>query len=123
MNKCIICRYRSSCSTQCDTNQCSSFEKTPRKRVYLSGPITGTEDYLERFKRCKKYLDDDNNEVVSPIENGLDENAPYHEHMRRDVYLLTTCDAIYMMKGWESSHGCVSENYIAKLIGLEILEQ
>jgi hypothetical protein len=40
--------------------------------------------------------------------------------MVEDIRQLMTCDAIYMLKGWEKSKGASLEHHIAKELGLEI---
>jgi hypothetical protein len=37
-----------------------------------------------------------------------------------DLEILKRCDAIYLLKGWQSSQGATTEHNIAKELGLEI---
>jgi hypothetical protein len=50
----------------------------------------------------------------------LPEGLPISDLVRRDVDAILTCEAIYMLPGWESSVGAVAEYNIAKWLGLEI---
>lgn len=77
-------------------------------KVYISGPITGIDSELcrARFAAAKKELHQRGMEPVSPLENGLPDDAPYDEHMKRDLEMLADCSIIYMLNGWERSKGC-----------------
>ena len=77
-------------------------------KIYISGPITGIEPELcrARFAAAKKELHQRGMEPVSPLENGLPDDAPYDEHMKRDLEMLANCEIIYMLNGWERSKGC-----------------
>lgn len=77
-------------------------------KVYISGPITGIDPELcrARFAAAKKELHQRGMEPVSPLENGLPDDAPYDEHMERDLEMLADCGIIYMLNGWERSKGC-----------------
>lgn len=93
------------------------------KKAYISIPITGY-DLDERIKTAeniKKYLLDRGYAVYNPLENGLPHDAPYEQHMRRDISLLLKSDAIYMAKGWIKSHGCKIEKDVADICGIKII--
>lgn len=79
-----------------------------RVKVYISGPITGIDPELcrARFAAAKKELHQRGMEPVSPLENGLPDDAPYDEHMKRDLEMLADCAIVYMLNGWERSKGC-----------------
>ncbi len=44
----------------------------------------------------------------------------YKEAMRRDLEEIFKCDAIYMMRGWESSQGALAEHALAVYLKLYI---
>ena len=59
-------------------------------RVYISGPITGTDDYMERFERKQRELEDLGYKVVNPALLGtiLPDDMKYEEYMKIDLLLL-----------------------------------
>ena len=94
-----------------------------KKRIYISGPISGHEIIERRrsFKIVEKFLEDQGYKVINPMENGLPAEATTHEHMKRDIELLMTCDMIFMMRKWTHSKGCKVEFDVATAIGLPVL--
>lgn len=77
-------------------------------RIYISGPITGwpIDMCRARFEAAEFTLRLQGFEPVNPMKNGLPDDAPYDEHMKRDLEMLAECDAIYLLNGWERSKGC-----------------
>lgn len=95
-------------------------------RIYISGPISGY-DLAERrraFKKVQKALEMENYYVFNPLHNGLPAEATTQQHMQRDLAELTRedkpYDAIFMMKGWNHSAGCMTEFHVATAIGLNV---
>lgn len=100
-----------------------------KKRVYISGPISGhdLEKRRKEFKIVQNYLEFRGYEVFNPMENGLPAEATTHQHMHRDLSVLTReeepFDAIYMMKKWLHSAGCKLEFDVATAIGMKVIFQ
>ena len=94
-----------------------------RKKIYISGPISGynLEERRNSFKIVQEHLKAQDYETVNPMENGLPAEATIHDHMKRDIELLLTCDMIYMMRHWTHSKGCKVEFDVATAIGLPVL--
>jgi len=93
-----------------------------KRRVYLSGPITGYElterqlafSYFEDFVNSKEGF-----EAVNPLNNGvpqIDGNRP--QHMRTDIRNLLECDYIYMLPDWYKAEGCKLELDVATACGI-----
>lgn len=68
-------------------------------RVYISGPITGTHDFMHRFAKAEAELKKQGFSVINPA-------------------------AVYMLKGWEKSCGAnreygyaLAKDYIVMLEG------
>ena len=100
-----------------------------KKRVYISGPISGHDMAGRRlvFIRTKRQLEEQGYEVFNPMENGLSAEATTHQHMHRDLSVLTNeafpFDAIFMMRKWLHSAGCKLEFDVATAIGLNVIFQ
>jgi hypothetical protein len=81
-------------------------------KIYISGPITGTTDYIERFETAEQRLATNNgNEVVNParVNSALPASTTYRQYMDMSLLMLSMCDTIYMLKGWEQSKGAREE--------------
>ena len=80
-------------------------------RIYISGKITGTTDYMKRFAEVEERLTKQGHEVVNPakINAMLPVGVSYDDYMKVCITLLDLCDTIYMMHGWEHSEGAARE--------------
>lgn len=92
-------------------------------RVYISGRITGTTDYLERFREAEKTLVAAGYSVINPAAVGseLPHDLEYEEYMQICFAFLDLCDSIYMLHGWEKSSGANREYGYAIAEGKKIL--
>lgn len=94
-----------------------------KERVYISGAIAH-HDLCERklaFGNASRYLRLKGYEAVNPFDNGVADDADWHEHMRADIRMLVECDAIYMLNGWEHSKGAKLELDVASSCGLRVM--
>lgn len=92
-------------------------------KVYISTPITGHDIKTVRIwvDTAKDYLLRRSYIPVSPLEVSPDMDAPYSEHMGRDIAVLIECDAVLFLKGWHTSKGCQLEYAAAKIYGKKIM--
>lgn len=89
-----------------------------KKKIFISGAITNDSNYLEKFNKAQKIIENEGyialNPTVIPI--GL---TP-EEYMKIDLAMLDCADAIYMLCDWEKSEGANLEwhyaNYMNKII-------
>lgn len=96
------------------------FSKRNRK-IYISGKISGTDDYLERFDRAEKELSKQGYEVINPAYEGTKlKDASYEDYMELSFQLLKDCDIIYMLKDWRTSPGANQEYGYALAKNMEI---
>lgn len=94
-------------------------------RVYISGAITGTDDYMERFKEVEDRLTKEGLSVINPAHANsyMPKDTTYEEYMKASFCLLDMCDAIYMMKGWRRSCGANREYGYAIAMDMIIMQE
>lgn len=90
-------------------------------KVYISGRITGNENYMQDFQRAEDFLSRKHWDVVNPTKiSPFDKNKTWCDYMRDDLKALCDCNAIYMLRGWWRSKGARFERRIAKKLKLYI---
>ena len=80
-------------------------------KVYISGPITGQNNYRERFAAAEELLKKSGYEPINPAEELVEMpvNTTHEEYMEKAIELLAMCEGIYMLDGWEASKGAKIE--------------
>ncbi len=97
--------------------------KMRKKRVYISGRISNTEDYLARFATCETRLKSKGYEVINPAKVCSElPQLEWQEYMRVCLAMLKLCDVLYMMKGWVLSDGAWVEYNKATEWGIKIID-
>lgn len=91
--------------------------------IYLSGKITGTPDYMDKFRRYQKILESEGMIVINPAEVsiGMPTTFTHEQYMRHTMPLIDEADAIYMIKDWRTSVGACMELGYAIAKGKEIM--
>ena len=76
-------------------------------KIYISGAISNTDDYMERFAKAEKELTEKGYSVVNPakVNAQLPKDTIYEEYMKMCFCMLDICEAIYMLRTWEKSCG------------------
>lgn len=88
-------------------------------KVYVSGPMTGIEQFNHpAFEAACESLRHAGYEVESP--HRAPELESWEAYMRYDLALLLKCDAIAMLPGWEQSRGARLERLVAEALGLPV---
>lgn len=92
-------------------------------KVYISLPITGhpIDEVRKKADLAKQQLSDMGHEPVSPLDVSPDPDAPYNEHIGRDISALLQCEAVLFLDGWMTSRGCRLEMEAALIYKKEIL--
>lgn len=105
----------------------NNHERVKAVRIYISGPISGLnkEECIIRFAEIEKMLTDKGFRVFNPLKNGLPFDADTHQHMQRDLNILTNeedpFDFIFMMRRWTHSAGCYKEFENAIACGMGVV--
>lgn len=90
-------------------------------RAFISGPITGTQDFRERFREAAERLNRLGVTYCNPGElyKSMPDasHADYVEVCKR---MLCTCDFVVVLPGFADSEGCREEFRLAKKLGLPI---
>ena len=94
-------------------------------RVYISGPITGTNDFEQRFAAAETKLKAQGFEVFNPskINLVLPDSATWEDCMKLCEAMLGCCDTIYMLRDWEKSRGAMKEYHLAMAADMIVLRQ
>lgn len=93
------------------------------KKIYISGPISGTNDYMERFGSAERFLRSKGYDVVNPAaENAkLPEGTSWETCMGESLKMLCSCDAIYMLRNSMQSRGAMVEYGVACGMDKEVM--
>lgn len=96
-------------------------------KIYLSGPITGIENYKENFaaaeREARERLSDWEPEIFNPANIILPKDATHEDYMKSCMQKLADCDTIYMLNGWQESRGACREYGYALGARMAILRQ
>lgn len=93
-------------------------------KIYLSGPMTGYEDFNRPlFASVAASLRARGYDVVNPAEHDhLAISDDWSAYLRKDLKLLSDCDAVVVLPKWNRSRGARLEVYIAVTLGMPVLE-
>lgn len=87
--------------------------------IYISGKITGDPCYRYKFSEAEKRLREMGHIVINPA--AIFCGKSYKDFIDVDLTLLSKCDAIYMLEGWEDSKGAQLEKHYAEVVGLKVI--
>ena len=99
-----------------------------QKTIYISGKITGTEDYEKRFAKAEAELEAKGFIVLNPVRTGkwlerylAPEVPTWIQYMKQAIKAMMSADCIYMLKGYRESKGARLELFLAKVLQYEII--
>ena len=111
-------------STKISCEEMSIYSVPKDSIIYLSGPITGTDDSTERFGNAAKQLKLSGfNNVINPqklIEVYMYQ-AKYEHYIDVCMTMINHTNVILMLKGWEHSPGACRERDKAISNGLKVV--
>lgn len=86
-----------------------------KRRIYISGPITGIKGAAKVFKQAEKELRLEGYETINPYEvnSSLPPSTTHAEYMKISFDLLDMCEYMYVLDGWQYSIGARMEVFKA----------
>lgn len=88
-------------------------------KIYISGPITGVENYVEAFEQAEQKLIAEGHEVVNPCKLPHNHDKSWESYMKEDIKAMLDCDAILLLPRWHKSKGAAIESDIAFRLGIK----
>ena len=88
-------------------------------RWYLSGKITGDENYRQKFNSAEKLLKSKGYKVLNPVK-GEKDGKTWTYYMKRDIKKLLKCDGIMLLEDYKTSKGAKLEKIIAVNLGYKV---
>ena len=90
--------------------------------IYISGAVTGTTDYKERFSKAASLLRSVGKIPLNPVKVNaqMPKETTYEQYMKLSLAMLDLCDEIYMLDGWDNSNGASLEFNYAKTMNKKI---
>lgn len=84
-------------------------------KYYLAGPMAGiAERNFPLFKSAAEWLRAQHYEIMSPAELNVEYLGKGRSLcMRRDIEFVMQCDGIFLLPGWKSSQGAITEYAVA----------
>jgi len=95
-----------------------------KKKVYISGQITGLElaEAHSHFSKIEELLITQGHEPFNPMKLvPFEPGKLWQEYMKEDIKILLDCDAIFMLPNWVKSKGAQFELQLALTLGLEVI--
>jgi len=89
-------------------------------RLYLSGPMSGYEEFnYPAFNAAAARLREAGYKVDNPAEIG-NPSMDYTDLIRGDIRVILECEGMAVLEGWWSSRGANVEASVAGILGLPI---
>lgn len=92
-----------------------------QNKIYVSGKITGDDNWKEKFQKAENALRKMGFTVLSP--RMIDATLSYEDYMTIDFAMISVCDSIYMLDDWEQSPGAKRELEYARAINKVVIQQ
>ena len=89
-------------------------------RLYLSGKITGNENYKRDFAEGRAALEGAGHEVCDPTCFGFPENVEWEFAMKHDIREMLACDGVALLPSWRESKGARIEARLAGELGMRV---
>jgi len=93
-----------------------------RPICYLTGPITGVDNYRQVFAEYAQALTKRGYNVINPAALDGDEHPNWIAAMKRDIKLVCDVDVLAVMPDWKNSAGARFEVDVAFRLGIPIID-
>ncbi|WP_313292597.1 DUF4406 domain-containing protein [Faecalispora jeddahensis] len=93
--------------------------REPESVTYLSGPITGIDNYQERFALAELELIRRGHKVFSPA--SMPAGLPHETYMPICYAMIDACNTVCFLPGWRESKGANMEYEYAMSKGLTMM--
>lgn len=98
-------------------------EELPRMKMYCAGPMSDCKEDFNResFRQAADIVEEHGYEPVTPvdIDDEVDHSGwEWSDYLRADIKVITDCDLIALLPGWEESRGAQLEYQTAMGLGL-----
>jgi len=90
--------------------------------LYLGGPVTGTSDYVQRFRYMYNFIKRRTRYEVLRSAGLLPANLSWEASLHISKAMVDICDAVVFMFGFRDSRGCRVEFLHARAIGKSCYE-
>jgi hypothetical protein len=87
-------------------------------RLYISGKITGNENYKEDFATAAKELENVGYGFCNPAAFEFPGDVPWAEAMKHVIAEMLRCDGVALLPSWEESKGAWIEARLALDLGI-----
>ena len=92
--------------------------------VYLSGKISGKENYKQDFSEAERFLSLRGYVVINPSQLDLiSKDLTYEQYMQICYRLVDIADIIFMVSGWQNSKEANAQLTYAKSLGKKVMYQ
>ena len=93
-----------------------------KKKVYISGKITGIEDVAPQlFAEAEELITQAGFEAVNPMTIPHDHDLSWGSYMRADIKAMLDCDYVFTLDNWSHSKGAFIEVVLAKHLEMSIM--
>ena len=94
-------------------------------KVYISGPITNADGYMDAFEAAEARLKGDGYEVINPakVNAQMPPTTSYEGYMDMSLAMIKQADAIYLLTGYKNSTGAMREYWYAMGAGMKIMRE
>lgn len=94
-----------------------------RKRVYVSGPMTGLPDLNRKeFMEAEQLIREHGCKPVNPARIGQRHGWTWADYMLSSLNMMLKCDEVVLLPGWRESKGVQVEIDLAQRLGMPVVE-